>query len=57
MPSDEVTPNGVDNETDEDPQKPQKKTAKHDSGAADLERVTDFAEEQEISSQDIDRVR
>lgn len=27
-----------------------KKTAKHDGGAADLERVTDYAEEKEISS-------
>lgn len=34
-------------------QKPQKKVAKHDSGAADLEKVTDYAEEKEISSQDI----
>ncbi|XP_067133606.1 huntingtin-interacting protein K [Centruroides vittatus] len=34
-------------------QKPQKKAAKHDSGAADLEKVTDYAEEKEISSQDI----
>ncbi|XP_026466218.1 huntingtin-interacting protein K-like [Ctenocephalides felis] len=33
--------------------KSQKKTAKHDSGVADLERVTDYAEEKEISSQDI----
>lgn len=30
----------------------QKKSAKHDSGAADLERVTDYAEEKEISPQD-----
>ncbi|XP_037078308.1 huntingtin-interacting protein K-like [Pollicipes pollicipes] len=30
--------------------KNQKKSAKHDSGAADLERVTDYAEEKEISS-------
>ena len=30
--------------------KNQKKTVKHDSGAADLERVTDYAEEKEISS-------
>uniref|UniRef100_A0A0A9WYV2 Huntingtin-interacting protein K n=1 Tax=Lygus hesperus TaxID=30085 RepID=A0A0A9WYV2_LYGHE len=28
----------------------QKKSAKHDSGAADLERVTDYAEEKEISA-------
>jgi NACalpha-BTF3-like transcription factor len=31
-----------------------KKVAKHDSGAADLEKVTDFVEEAEISSQNID---
>lgn len=31
----------------------QKKSAKHDSGAADLEKVTDYAEETEISSKDI----
>lgn len=36
--------------------KSQKKTAKHDSGVADLERVTDYAEEKEISSQDISGV-
>ncbi|KAL0271118.1 UNVERIFIED_CONTAM: hypothetical protein PYX00_008321 [Menopon gallinae] len=30
----------------------QKKAAKHDSGAADLEKVTDYAEEKEISSSD-----
>ncbi|KAF4529251.1 hypothetical protein B566_EDAN017709 [Ephemera danica] len=29
-------------------EKSQKKTAKHDSGAADLEKVTDYAEEKEI---------
>uniref|UniRef100_A0A0C9SAB2 Putative huntingtin-interacting protein k n=1 Tax=Amblyomma americanum TaxID=6943 RepID=A0A0C9SAB2_AMBAM len=34
-------------------QKPQKKVAKHDSGAADLEKVTDYAEDKEIRSQDI----
>lgn len=28
----------------------EKKTAKHDSGAADLERVTNYAEEKEIKS-------
>lgn len=50
--------NGVSTEEGEenDDQKPQKKAAKHDSGAADLEKVTDYAEEQEISSEDIDRV-
>ncbi|KAG7190082.1 hypothetical protein KM043_006218 [Ampulex compressa] len=31
-------------------EKSQKKAAKYDSGAADLERVTDYAEEKEISS-------
>lgn len=60
MPTDDskAKANGeVDNEEIEE-EKPQKKAAKHhDSGAADLERVTDFAEEQEISSQDINRVR
>jgi hypothetical protein len=30
--------------------KSQKRTAKYDSGAADLEKVTDYAEEREISS-------
>ena len=34
-----------------------KKVAKHDSGAADLEKVTDYVEEAEISSQDISNVR
>lgn len=37
-------------------EKTQKKTAKHDSGVADLEKVTDYAEEKEISSQDISGV-
>ena len=31
-------------------EKTQKKAAKYDSGAADLEKVTDYAEEKEISS-------
>lgn len=30
----------------------QKKSAKHDSGAADLEKVTDYAEEKEIFNTD-----
>lgn len=42
---------------DEDQKPAAKRSAKHDSGAADLERVTDFAEEHEFSSQDINRVR
>ena len=33
-----------------------KKVAKHDSGAADLEKVTDFVEEAEITSQNISNV-
>lgn len=40
----------------QDKDKAQKKTAKHDSGVADLEKVTDYAEEKEISSQDISGV-
>ncbi|XP_050506676.1 huntingtin-interacting protein K [Diabrotica virgifera virgifera] len=34
-------------------EKNQKKVAKYDSGAADLEKVTDYAEEKEISTQDV----
>ncbi|XP_059484094.1 huntingtin-interacting protein K [Neocloeon triangulifer] len=34
-------------------EKSQKKSAKHDSGAADLEKVTDYAEEQEIMASDL----
>jgi len=46
--------NGVEESGDsEDVSKPVKKVAKHDSGAADLEKVTDFEEEREISSEDI----
>lgn len=38
-------------------EKSQKKIAKYDSGAADLEKVTDYAEEKEItSSEDISSV-
>ena len=36
--------------------KPVEKPRKHDSGAADLERVTDYAEEKEISSSDLETV-
>lgn len=43
----------VNGDSDEQQQeKSQKKAAKYDSGAADLERVTDYAEEKEISSSD-----
>ncbi|XP_050084203.1 huntingtin-interacting protein K [Anopheles aquasalis] len=41
--------NGVDDAND----KKQKKSSKHDSGAADLERVTDYAEEKEITSHNL----
>ena len=34
----------------------QDKPKKHDSGAADLERVTDYAEEKEISAEDLHTV-
>jgi len=53
--SDQNKLNGVEESGDsEDVTKPvAKKVAKHDSGAADLEKVTDFEEEREISSQDI----
>ena len=43
----------MDNDGSHEDHKPQKKVAKHDSGAADLEKVTDYEEEKEISSQDI----
>ena len=36
--------------------KGQNKSVKHDSGAADLEKVTDFVEEKEIASKDIEDV-
>lgn len=43
--------NDVNGDSDEAQQeKSQKKAAKYDSGAADLEKVTDYAEEKEISS-------
>ncbi|XP_062526081.1 huntingtin-interacting protein K isoform X1 [Bombyx mori] len=45
--------NGDTDDIQHDKDKTQKKTAKHDSGVADLEKVTDYAEEMEISSQDI----
>lgn len=44
------------NGTDEAQDKKSKKVAKHDGGVADLERVTDYAEEKEISSADISNV-
>ncbi|CAG9560032.1 unnamed protein product [Danaus chrysippus] len=45
--------NGDTDEIQHEKDKTQKKAAKHDSGVADLEKVTDYAEEKEISSQDI----
>lgn len=36
--------------------KPTEKPRKHDSGAADLEKVTDYAEEKEISSSNLETV-
>lgn len=44
------------NGTDESQDKKSRKAAKHDGGVADLERVTDYAEEKEISSADISNV-
>lgn len=44
------------NGTDEAQDKKSKKVAKHDGGVADLERVTDYAEEKELSSADISNV-
>lgn len=48
--AEEETVNGSGEEV---PEKNQKKTAKYDSGAADLEKVTDYAEEKEISTQNV----
>jgi hypothetical protein len=45
--------NGIEESEQSDSVSKPKKLAKHDSGAADLEKVTDFEEEKEISSQDI----
>lgn len=43
------------NGTDDVQDKKLKKAAKHDGGVADLERVTDYAEEKELSSADISK--
>lgn len=52
-----MTEEDKNNGTDEDVQdKKSKKVAKHDGGVADLERVTDYAEEKELSSADISKV-
>lgn len=47
---------GDTNGSEEIQDKKQKKVTKHDGGAADLERVTDYAEEKEISSADMSSV-
>ncbi|PIK54370.1 putative huntingtin-interacting protein K-like [Apostichopus japonicus] len=46
-----MSTNGEQDEGEKDTSAP--KVKKHDSGAADLERVTDYAEEQEISVHDM----
>ncbi|XP_055850210.1 huntingtin-interacting protein K [Episyrphus balteatus] len=48
-----MTENTEINGTDDVQDKKQKKATRHDGGAADLERVTDYAEEKEISAADI----
>lgn len=45
------------NSEDLQQEKAQKRTAKYDCGAADLERVTDYAEEKEVVSGDFSGVR
>lgn len=52
--ADSVQMNGGNEEEIQD--KKQKKQTKHDGGAADLERVTDYAEEKEISTANISSV-
>lgn len=53
----EMTEETIDqNGTDDVQDKKSKKVAKHDGGVADLERVTDYAEEKELSSADISNV-
>lgn len=43
-------------ENDAESESKGKKVAKHDAGAADLEKVTDYVEEKEIAAQDIQDV-
>lgn len=50
-----ITQNGTTDDGQD--KKSAKKAAKHDGGVADLERVTDYAEEKELSSADISNVR
>lgn len=47
---------GINGNDEEVQDKKSKKVAKHDGGVADLERVTDYAEEKELSSADISNV-
>lgn len=50
----DATTNGTEEPEDDD--KKVKKSNRHDGGVADLERVTDYAEEKELSSADITNV-
>lgn len=50
----DATTNGTEEPEDDD--KIVKKSNRHDGGVADLERVTDYAEEKELSSADITNV-
>lgn len=52
MADEEHEINGDSDEAQNSQESAQKKSAKHDSGAADLEKVTDYAEEKEIFSPD-----
>lgn len=45
--------NGVQGEEGDTTSKPSKKQAKHDSGAADLEKVTDYVEESEVNTENM----
>lgn len=51
-----MTDHEINGTEDEVQDKKQKKQTKHDGGAADLERVTDYAEEKEISTANISSV-
>lgn len=53
----ETEPNGSGGGSDGAGGRAAEKPRKHDSGAADLERVTDYAEEKEIQSSNLETVR
>lgn len=53
----ETEPNGSGGSGDGAGGRAAEKPRKHDSGAADLERVTDYAEEKEIQSSNLETVR